>query len=80
MENTQLLIVRHRKKLVAAFLVVFFIIAFGCSFYGGIKGTVLDNATGKPIEGALVVAQWVKERGLPGMLHHNLHIQRRIYI
>jgi DNA-binding protein len=73
MENTQLLIVRHRKKLIAALLLVFFVMAFGCNFYGGIKGTVLDNAAGKPIEGAVVVAQWVKERGFPGMRYHNLH-------
>jgi len=73
MENTQLLIVRHWKKLIAAILVVFFLIAFSCSFYGGIKGTVLDNVTGKPIEGAVVVSQWTKERGIPGMRYHKLH-------
>lgn len=39
MENTQLLIVRHSKTLIAAFLVAFFIMAFGCSCFGGIKGT-----------------------------------------
>jgi hypothetical protein len=36
-------------------------------------GKVIDNATGKPIEGALVVAQWTKSRGIPGMQYHDLH-------
>lgn len=73
MENPQLLTVRHRNKIVAASVVGFLFMAFGCSFYGGIKGTVIDNATGKPIEGAVVVAQWTKPRGLPGLQYHNLH-------
>ena len=35
----------------------------GC--YPTIKGKVVDGATGKPIEGALVVVQWTKERIFP---------------
>lgn len=73
MEDTKLLIMRHTNKIISGLLVTFFLMAFGCSFYGGLKGTVLDNATGKPIEGAVVVVQWTKERGFPGMRYHNLH-------
>lgn len=29
--------------------------------------------TGKPIEGAVVVAQWTNTRGIPGLQYHNLH-------
>ena len=69
MDDSKFLIVRHQNKVLAALLVAFFLMAYGCNFYGGIKGTVLDNATGKPIEGAVVVAQWTKEHGWGEMTH-----------
>ncbi len=73
MENPQLLKVPHMKKIFVLFVITILLLTYGCNFYGGIKGTVLDNATGKPIEGAVVVAQWTKERGIPGLQYHNLH-------
>ena len=70
MENSQFLKMGSLKVLL--FVSVLLLVS-GCSYYGGIKGTVVDNTTGKPIEGAVVVAQWTKPRGLPGMQYHNLH-------
>ena len=61
-------------KLFRAVLCIFVImIVSGCSHYPDITGKVVDNATGKPIEGAVVVAQWTKSRGIPGMQYHELH-------
>ena len=37
--------------------------------YAGINGTVVDNDTGKPIEGAIVLVEWTKTKGVPGMTH-----------
>jgi hypothetical protein len=42
----------------------------GC--YPGISGRVVDGMTGKPLEGALVVAQWTKEHGF-GLTYHDLY-------
>jgi hypothetical protein len=39
--------------------------------YPSIKGTVVDGATKKPIEGAVVVAQWTKLHGF-GLTYHTL--------
>lgn len=72
MENPQLLKVPHLKKIFALFVITILLLAYGCNFYGGIKGTVVDNASGKPIEGAVVVAQWTKEHGM-GDVTHTLH-------
>jgi DNA-binding protein len=60
------------KKLLLLVLVALCFCCSGC-YYPGINGKVYDNATGKPIEGAVVVAQWTKPRGIPGMQYHNLH-------
>lgn len=54
-------------------LLCFLTITSGCSYYANLSGTVVDGATGRPIEGALVVAQWTKPRGIPGMQYHELH-------
>lgn len=45
----------------------------GCSHYSGISGKVVDSATGKPIEGAIVVAQWTKARGWLGEQQRDLN-------
>lgn len=39
----------------------------GC--YAEITGTVVDAETGAPIEGAVVLVEWTKTRGLPGLTH-----------
>ena len=38
-----------------------------------ITGTVVDAETGRPIEGAVVLIQWTKTKGMPGMTHHEVH-------
>lgn len=43
------------------------------AFYLGINGKVVDDVTGEPIEGAVVVAQWNKTKGLPGMTYGVTH-------
>jgi len=46
-------------RLLRAILLIFIImVSSGC--YRGINGKVVDNATGKPLEGALVVVQWTR--------------------
>jgi len=47
-----------------------FLFMAGC--YPGISGKVVDGVTGAPIEGALVLAQWTKTHGLPGLRYHDL--------
>lgn len=40
----------------------------GCCY--AISGRVIDNNTGLPIRGALIVAHWTEECGLPGLTYH----------
>lgn len=58
------------KSLQAILLILVMMITSGC-FYSAITGKVIDNATGKPIEGAVVVAQWTKKHGF-GLTYHEL--------
>jgi hypothetical protein len=60
------------KSLRFVLLVFVLMITSGCSHYSGISGKIVDNATGKPIEGALVVAQWTKKHGF-GLTNHTLN-------
>jgi len=39
----------------------------GCYF--GITGRVIDAETQQPIEGAVVLVEWTKTKGVPGMAH-----------
>jgi hypothetical protein len=49
-------------------LIVFLLFsATGC--YATITGSVVDAETGEPIEGAVVLVEWTKTKGLPGMTH-----------
>ena len=50
------------KTILAA---VIFLMSTGC--YAGIRGTVVDAETAAPIEGAVVLVEWWKTKGLPGM-------------
>jgi len=50
-----------------------FMIFTGCGHYSPIKGKVIDSTTGKPIEGALIVAQWTKKHGF-GLTYHTLSL------
>jgi len=49
------------------------VIISGCSYYPDINGRVVDGTTGKPIEGAVVVAQWTKFHGWLGEQQRDLH-------
>ena len=60
------------KYLSAVLLIFTLFCCFGCSHYPPITGKVVDSATGKPIEGALVVAQWAKKHGF-GLTYHELN-------
>lgn len=59
------------KKLKTLILVSFLLLSSGC-YYPGINGKVVDTATGQPLEGAVVVAQWTKTRGIPGLQYSDL--------
>ena len=37
-----------------------------------ITGKVIDAETGLPIEGAIVLVQWTKTKGFPGMVYHEV--------
>lgn len=73
MENTKLLREPHMKGLRTVLVTCVMMIICGCSYYSGISGKVVDNSTGKPIEGAIVVAQWTKARGWLGEQQRELH-------
>lgn len=48
-------------------LLLLLVMISGC--YGPITGTVIDEETKKPIEGAVVYAEWVVTKGIPGFWH-----------
>ena len=50
---------------------IIILLTFSC--YAEIDGTVVDAETGKPIEGAVVLVEWTKTKGLPGMTYHELY-------
>ncbi len=54
------------------FLILLNVLCASCC-YPGINGKVIDSATGQPLEGAVVVAQWRKTRGIPGLQYSDLH-------
>jgi hypothetical protein len=60
------------KKLKILIWVNFLLLSSGC-YYPGINGKVVDTETGQPLEGAVVVAQWRKTRGIPGLQYSDLH-------
>ena len=43
----------------------------GC--YEDITGIVVDADTGEPIEGAIVLVEWMKTKGVPGMTSHEVY-------
>ena len=49
----------------AILVIALFFLTKGC--YAEITGTVVDADTGKPIEGAVILVEWTKTKGLPGM-------------
>jgi hypothetical protein len=73
MENPKFLMEGYMKLLRAVLIMLVLMITFGCSHYSDITGRVIDAATGKPIEGAVVVAQWTKARGWLGEQQRELH-------
>lgn len=73
MENTKLLKGGYMKSLCAFLFIFGLMITSGCSYYPGISGKVVDSATGKPIEGVIVVAQWTKFCGWLGEQQRDLH-------
>jgi hypothetical protein len=57
------------KQLSMLITIASFLLITGC--YPGISGRVVDGMTGKPLEGALVVALWTKTHGIFGMQYHD---------
>jgi hypothetical protein len=55
-----------RTSLIAILLLI--LMSIGCSAENRIiTGTVLDAESGAPIEGAVVLVEWTKAEGMPGM-------------
>jgi hypothetical protein len=50
-------------------LFILFLLLLVSSCYAGITGKVIDAETQKPIEGAVVLVEWTKTKGMPGMTH-----------
>ena len=71
------------RTLYLIILIMVFIACSGC--YSGINGKVVDGITGNPLEGAVVLAQWTKTHGLPGLASHRelivsgLHIDTTVF-
>ncbi|MBI5748932.1 MAG: carboxypeptidase regulatory-like domain-containing protein [Nitrospinae bacterium] len=55
----------------ASFLIVLCFLTTGC--YATITGAVVNAETGEPIEGAVVLVEWTKTKGLPGMVYHEVY-------
>jgi hypothetical protein len=51
------------------FITVIFITVICSGCYAGITGKVVDAETQQPIEGAVVLVEWTKTKGVPGMTH-----------
>ncbi len=51
------------------FIVVLLVLTNGCE--GKITGIVVDAETGKPIEGAVILVEWTKTKGIPGLTSHD---------
>jgi hypothetical protein len=56
---------RMIRFLYVIFIFGMFVLSSGCS--AGISGTVVDAETGKPIEGAVIHADWAMRKGVPGL-------------
>lgn len=47
--------------------IIFLFVITGCE--GTITGIVVDAENGQPIEGAVILVEWTKVKGIPGMTH-----------
>src|SRR3990172_7997079 len=50
--------------MIKKFALLLFLIFFTTGCYGTITGTVVDAETGKPMEGAVVLVEWTKTKGM----------------
>jgi hypothetical protein len=53
------------KVNILIFAMGLFLAVSGCA--GGLSGTVVDDETGKPLDGAVVLVEWTITKGLPGL-------------
>jgi hypothetical protein len=60
------------NKTLNLFLTLTLSLFAGCG-YSGISGKVIDGVTGNPLAGAIVLAQWTKTHGLPGLTSHTVY-------
>jgi hypothetical protein len=82
LENIRILIAdkTHRingtimRKILSNLLVIMVLSCAGCNLW--ITGKVVEAETEKPIQGAIVVAQWLQVRGLPFMGYHTVYKRR----
>jgi hypothetical protein len=56
-----------KVKIILIAVMFISVVCAGC--YAGITGKVIDAETQQPIEGAVVLVEWTKTKGFPGMSH-----------
>jgi hypothetical protein len=62
------------KNNIIRFITALFVLStFLTSCYGEMSGIVIDAGTGKPIEGAVVLVEWTKTKGVPGQTYHEVY-------
>jgi hypothetical protein len=59
-------------KTLKLFIITILFQLTGCG-YPGISGKVVDGVSGMPLEGAVVLAQWTKTHGMPGLTSHSVY-------
>jgi hypothetical protein len=55
------------KKIQFVLVIIIVFLVSGCS--ASMSGTVVDDETGAPIEGAVIAAKWTVTKGLPGLTY-----------
>ena len=58
---------REKMKFIRTAFLIAITILLNSGCYANMSGTVIDAETGKPIEGAVVLVEWTKAEGVPGL-------------
>ena len=59
------------RLIIAVSIIILVLVAGSC--YAEITGTVIDAETGQPVEGAVMLVEWTKTKGIPGLTHTKPH-------
>jgi hypothetical protein len=61
------------KRIKRAITIIIIMVFLSSCGYRGITGVVVESKTGKPVEGAVVLVEWTKTKGLPGLTYGETH-------